>query len=165
MGDNFMKEDFILALIDKLDASGIAELDYCEGGSHLVLRKNTAPGVSSVLSASASPSRPAAYSGKDTGSRQNNENDQNIVENENTEGGELITSPIVGTFYPAPGSDAPSFVRPGSKVKTGDTLCILEAMKMMNRLVAEFDCEIIAVKAAGGDFIEFGQPLFVVKRL
>jgi acetyl-CoA carboxylase biotin carboxyl carrier protein len=77
----------------------------------------------------------------------------------------VITSPIVATFYSAPGPDAPPFVRPGKKVKSGDTLCILEAMKMMNHLEAEFDCEILAVKAGGGDLVEYGQILFEVKRL
>ncbi|AEF84024.1 acetyl-CoA carboxylase, biotin carboxyl carrier protein [Treponema primitia ZAS-2] len=82
-----------------------------------------------------------------------------------TAGTELITSPIVASYYASPSPDAPPFVRPGTRVKTGDTLCILEAMKMMNHLEAEFDCEIIAVKAAGGDLVEYGQALFEVKRL
>jgi acetyl-CoA carboxylase biotin carboxyl carrier protein len=56
-------------------------------------------------------------------------------------------------------------VKVGSKVKAGDTLCILEAMKMMNHLEAEFDCEILAVKASNGDLVEYGQTLFEVKRL
>jgi acetyl-CoA carboxylase biotin carboxyl carrier protein len=71
----------------------------------------------------------------------------------------------VATFYAAPGPDAPAFVKAGSKVKAGDTLCILEAMKMMNHLEAEFDCEVLAVKAASGDLVEYGQALFEVKRL
>jgi acetyl-CoA carboxylase biotin carboxyl carrier protein len=71
----------------------------------------------------------------------------------------------VATFYAAPGPDAPAFVRPGSVVKAGDTLWILEAMKMMNHLEAEFDCEILSVKAANGDLVEYGQTLFEVKRL
>jgi acetyl-CoA carboxylase biotin carboxyl carrier protein len=72
---------------------------------------------------------------------------------------------MVAVFYPSPTPDAPPFVRPGSKVKAGDTLCILEAMKMMNRLEAEFDCEVLSVKAAGGELVEFGQDLFEVKRV
>jgi acetyl-CoA carboxylase biotin carboxyl carrier protein len=71
----------------------------------------------------------------------------------------------VATFYGAPGPDAPPFVKPGSKVKAGDSLCILEAMKMMNHLEAEFDCEIVSVLASGGDLVEYGQALFEVKRL
>jgi acetyl-CoA carboxylase biotin carboxyl carrier protein len=131
-----MNENLIFTLMDKLNTSGLAELEYSDGTSHLVLRKARAN----------SAGVPAGGRAVHTS-------------------GETITSPIVGTFYPAPNPDAPSFVRPGSKVKTGDILCILEAMKMMNQLVAEFDCEIIAVKAASGDLVEFGQTLFEVKRL
>jgi acetyl-CoA carboxylase biotin carboxyl carrier protein len=79
--------------------------------------------------------------------------------------GELITSPIVATFYAASGPDAPPFVEKGGRVKAGETLCILEAMKMMNHLEAEFDCEILSIKAASGDLVEYGQALFEVKRL
>ena len=80
-------------------------------------------------------------------------------------GNETITSPIVATFYGAPRPDAPSFVKAGSRVKAGDSLCILEAMKMMNHLEAEFDCEIVSVLASNGDLVEYGQALFEVKRL
>jgi acetyl-CoA carboxylase biotin carboxyl carrier protein len=79
--------------------------------------------------------------------------------------GEAITSPIVATFYASSSPDAPPFVTVGSKVKSGETLCILEAMKMMNKLEAEFHCEILAIKAKSGDMVEYGQPLFTVKRL
>jgi len=79
--------------------------------------------------------------------------------------GEIITSPIVATFYRSSSPDAPLFVEVGTKVKAGQTLCILEAMKMMNHLEAEFDCEILAVKAENGDMVEYGQALFEVKRL
>jgi acetyl-CoA carboxylase biotin carboxyl carrier protein len=79
--------------------------------------------------------------------------------------GELITSPIVATFYDSPGPEAPPFVKPGGRVKAGETLCILEAMKMMNHLEAEFDCEILQVQAENGVLVEYGQPLFEVKRL
>jgi acetyl-CoA carboxylase biotin carboxyl carrier protein len=71
----------------------------------------------------------------------------------------------VATYYSAASPDTPPFVKAGSKVKAGDTLCILEAMKMMNHLEAEFDCEIIEAHAASGDLVEYGQSLFTVKRL
>jgi acetyl-CoA carboxylase biotin carboxyl carrier protein len=77
----------------------------------------------------------------------------------------MITSPIVATFYSAPSPDAPPFVKPGTKVKVGQTLCILEAMKMMNHLEAEFNCEIIETHVASGDLVEYGQNLFTVKKL
>jgi acetyl-CoA carboxylase biotin carboxyl carrier protein len=79
--------------------------------------------------------------------------------------GVYIRSPIVGVFYASSEPDAPPFVKAGSTVKTGQILCVLEAMKMMNKLEAEFDCEITAVKASNGDMVEYGQILFEVKRL
>jgi acetyl-CoA carboxylase biotin carboxyl carrier protein len=60
--------------------------------------------------------------------------------------------------------DAPPFVKAGDKVKKGQTLCILEAMKMMNKLDAEADCEILDIKAKPGDLVEFGQVLFEIRK-
>jgi len=79
--------------------------------------------------------------------------------------GELITSPMVGTFYQAPSPDSPPYVRVGDKVKKGQTLCIIEAMKIMNELEAEFDCEILEILVEDGQPVEFDTPLFRVKRL
>ena len=76
-----------------------------------------------------------------------------------------ITSPIVGTFYSASGPDIPAFVTVGDTVKAGDTVCILEAMKMMNEITADFDCEIEAVLVSNEQKVEYGQPLFRVRKL
>jgi acetyl-CoA carboxylase biotin carboxyl carrier protein len=77
----------------------------------------------------------------------------------------FITSPIVGTFYSAPAPDVPAFVKVGDHVKNGQTVCILEAMKLMNEIQAEFDCEIEAVLVSNEQKVEYGQPLFRVKKL
>ena len=77
----------------------------------------------------------------------------------------LITSPIVGTFYAAPAPDAAPFVKVGDHVKNGQTVCILEAMKLMNEIQSEFDCEIEAVLVSNEQKVEYGQPLFRVKKL
>lgn len=79
--------------------------------------------------------------------------------------GDHISAPLVGTFYRSPAPDAPSFVEVGSKVKVGDTLCILEAMKIMNELEAEYDCEVLEILHEAGTLAEFGTPLFKVKRI
>jgi len=79
--------------------------------------------------------------------------------------GEIISSPMVGTFYASPSPDAPPFVQVGDKVKKGETLCILEAMKIMNELDAEFDCEILETLVEDGEAVEYDKPLFVVKKL
>ncbi len=73
-----------------------------------------------------------------------------------------IKSPMVGIFYTAPSPDAEPFVKVGSKVKKGDTLCIIEAMKLMNDVVAEEDGEIVEVCAENGSLVEFGQTLFKI---
>ena len=77
----------------------------------------------------------------------------------------FITSPIVGTFYSAPSPDAPAFVKVGDVVKNGQTVCIMEAMKLMNEIQSEFDCEIEAVLVSNEHKVEYGQPLFRVKKL
>ena len=77
----------------------------------------------------------------------------------------FITSPIVGTFYSAPAPDAPAFVKVGDQVKNGQTVCILEAMKLMNEIQSDYDCEIEAVLVSNEQKVEYGQPLFRVKKL
>jgi acetyl-CoA carboxylase biotin carboxyl carrier protein len=75
-----------------------------------------------------------------------------------------VTSPFVGTFYRSPSPDAPSFVEVGSVVRVGQTLCIIEAMKLMNEIEAEHSGTITDVFAQSGKAIEFGQKLFRIKK-
>lgn len=76
-----------------------------------------------------------------------------------------VQSPIVGTFYRSPGPDSPPFVQVGDTVKKGDTLCIIEAMKVMNELEADFDMEIVNIVADNGQLVEYGQVVFEVNKL
>ena len=78
---------------------------------------------------------------------------------------ELILAPIVGTFYSAAAPDIPAYVKVGDHVKSGQTVCILEAMKLMNEIQADYDCEIEAVLVSNEQKVEYGQPLFRVKKL
>ena len=87
------------------------------------------------------------------------------VESIDSEDESYITSPIVGTFYAAPSPDAKAFVKVGDRVKAGQTVCILEAMKLMNEIESDYDCEIEAVLASNEQKVEYGQPLFKVKKL
>lgn len=142
-----MDDTLIITILEKFSTGSIAELDFQDETAHLILRKERVPGASGAQSAETAPpvhtAKTSPLSPK----------------------GETITSPIVATFYASPGPDSPSFVTAGTKVKAGDTLCILEAMKMMNHLEAEYDCEILSIYAKSGDLVEFGQILFEVKRL
>ncbi len=77
---------------------------------------------------------------------------------------QTVDCPIVGTFYTAPSPGESPFVLAGSKVKKGDVLCIIEAMKLMNEIEAEEDLEILEVLATNGQMAEYGQPLFAVRQ-
>ena len=79
--------------------------------------------------------------------------------------GEVINSPMVGTYYSSPSPESPSFVEVGSTVKKGQTLCILEAMKIMNEVEAEYDCKIIEILVKDGSPVEYDMPIFVVEKL
>ncbi|WP_161597552.1 acetyl-CoA carboxylase biotin carboxyl carrier protein [Fluviispira multicolorata] len=76
--------------------------------------------------------------------------------------GTTITSPFVGTFYRSPSPEVAPFVENGSKIKKGQALCIVEAMKLMNEIEAEIDGEIVAILAENAKPVEFGTPLFIV---
>lgn len=74
-----------------------------------------------------------------------------------------ITSPMVGVFYASPAEDADPYVQVGDRVKKGQTLCIVEAMKLMNEIVAETDGQIVEICAQNGQVVDFGCPLFRIK--
>lgn len=76
--------------------------------------------------------------------------------------GKTVKSPMVGTFYRAPNPEAPPFVEVGKAVKVGDTLCIIEAMKLMNEIESEFAGNIVEILVENGQPIEYGQPLFII---
>ena len=149
-----MDDRFILTIIDKFNDSSITELELDDKTSRLALRKGQTSAVPPVSAAAAAPAGEHAVrlgiAAHPAG--------------EAPDGGEKIKSPIVATFYAAPSPDSPPFVKPGKKIKKGQTLCILEAMKMMNHLEAEFDCEIVEVHATSGELVEYGQEIFTVKR-
>ena len=77
--------------------------------------------------------------------------------------GSAVTAPLVGTFYASPAPEKPPFVQVGDRVKKGDTLCLIEAMKMMSEIPAPCDCVIEAVLKASGDLVSFGEPLLRYK--
>jgi acetyl-CoA carboxylase biotin carboxyl carrier protein len=76
----------------------------------------------------------------------------------------IVTSPIVGTFYRAPDPNAPPFVQPGDAVKKGQTLCIIEAMKMMNNIDSEYEGTVVKVFVENGQPVQFGERLFAIRR-
>lgn len=134
----------IRELVAILEKSSLVELTIEEGGSKIHLsRKGELAG-------------PLATSSLATALGE-------AVEEDTDE--DYITSPIVGTFYSAAGPDIPAFARVGDKLKAGETICILEAMKMMNEITVGFDCEVEAILVSNEQKVEYGQPLFRIKKL
>jgi len=143
----------ILAVLEKFNQTALAEFKYKEGSVELHLKRHAevtyaAPIAGSVPAHSAPASAPVATA----------------VAPHAAEGAETINSPIVGTVYRSPAPDAPPFIEEGKLVKKGETLCIIEAMKVMNELVAEFDCEILHILVDSQHFVEYGTPLFEVRK-
>lgn len=87
----------------------------------------------------------------------------NEVEEASVESGHKVKSPMVGSFYRAPSPDAKPFIEVGQSVKTGDTLCIIEAMKMMNQIESDKDGVVKAILLNDGDAVEFDQPLVIIE--
>lgn len=92
-------------------------------------------------------------------------NNISIDNKDNDRDFEYIKSPIVGTFYKAVSPDADAFVSVGQRISKGDVICIVEAMKLMNEITAEYDCEIISVLGENGKMVQYGDSLFKVRRI
>ena len=87
----------------------------------------------------------------------------NDKKEEKIQEGNVVTSPMVGTFYSKPSPNSEPYVEVGKKVKKGDVLCIIEAMKLMNEIESEFDGEIIEILVKDEEPVEYGKPLFIIK--
>lgn len=94
-----------------------------------------------------------------------NENDDDMIAPSKKRDGDTLTSPMVGTFYRAPSPGSAPYVHVGDKVKKGQTLAIIEAMKIMNEIEAEYDCIIQEIMPADAQPVEYGEVLFVLERL
>lgn len=162
-----MDDKTLLALFDRFEKSSASEMKYSGNGYSFELRRKEAfvapavqyPGGTEVKTTSVETRTPAHVASPAPHVPAGTE-DSGI-----SSGNELIKSPIVGTFYRSPSPDAPAFVDVGKKVKAGQKICIIEAMKMMNALEAEINCEIVKVLVNNGDMVEFDQPLFEVRPL
>jgi len=139
-----MKFDNIERLFSIFDKSTLLEFRYEDSDLEIYLSRKGESGQAGAVV----PTAPVAA--------------PNIEEKDETES--YITSPIVSTFYPAPSPGAKPFVAVGDKVSIGQTVCILEAMKIMTEVKCEFECEIESVLVSSGQKVEYGQPLFRVKR-
>ncbi|WP_373020425.1 acetyl-CoA carboxylase biotin carboxyl carrier protein [Thiomicrorhabdus sp.] len=145
----------IRKLIEIVEQSDIAEIEIKEGEHNIRITRSKEPIMMAapaavqyeapVQSAPAPASAPAAADAP--------------VEIS----GHQVTSPMVGTFYEAPSPDAPAFVKVGDKVAVGDTLCIIEAMKIMNPIEADVAGTVKQIIGVNGEPVQYGQPLFIIE--
>ena len=145
----------LYALMEKFEKSGLSELVFKRSGEEICLKKVlTAPPAPAPVSFAPSmhAQTEARTPAPETAPKQASDT-------------EIIHAPLVGTFYRAAAPDAPPFVEKGDTVKKGKTLCILEAMKLMNEFQAEFDLVIVSILVENGRMVEFGTPLFEVRRI
>jgi acetyl-CoA carboxylase biotin carboxyl carrier protein len=157
--------DFIQRLIQAIDASGLDSIEIERAGTRIKLSKTPPPAAApayAMAPQAAMPMQPPAQAaGGAAGAASAAAAEApkpptpstNLVD---------IKSPMVGTFYQAPAPDAPAYVEVGKRIKKGDTLCIIEAMKLMNEMEAEVAGTIVEVLAGNGEPVEYGQVLFRV---
>lgn len=160
-----MKVEQILQLIDAVSASELTEFKYEEDGVKLSLKKTCEKEVTVIPAAPmtpaplpAAPAVPApAPSAAPVAAAAAPE-----TQGESSPSGNVVTSPLVGTFYAAPAEDAAPFVKVGDSVKEGQVLAIVEAMKLMNEIESDFIGTVTEILVENGQAVEFGQPLFVI---
>lgn len=147
-------------LIELLEESGVSEIEIKEGEESVrISRKLENTTVQYVV---APPSLPASPLPAVPPTEQRAPHAPASTADAVPEG-HVVTSPMVGTFYRAPAPTQPPFVEVGSQIKTGDTLCIVEAMKMLNQIESDKTGMVVAILVENGQPVEFGQPLFVIK--
>ena len=150
----------IKKLMELLEESGIAEIEVKEGEESIKLSRNisstTNMQVPQIIPQPVQTSQPPT-------NQQASDMGANAVDNLKKEKRNTVNSPMVGTFYASASPESKPFVTIGQSVKKGDTLCILEAMKMMNQVQAESDGKIVEILVDNAEPVEFDQPLFVLE--
>ena len=153
-----MNYDEIKKLIDDMGNSKIDELSIeFPDGIKISMKKDKAPVMPAVPQETVqyiTVPEPKVAANKDSKEDKPTEKEENY---------KVVKSPMVGTFYSKSSPKAEPYVKVGSKVKKGDILCIVEAMKLMNEIESEFDGEVVEICANDGDMVDYGKPLFKLK--
>jgi acetyl-CoA carboxylase biotin carboxyl carrier protein len=142
-------------LIELLEESGISEIEISEGEESVRISRYPKPGVVSTAVVPAAPAAAAPATAPAIPAPQEAAAAPTR--------GQQVTAPMVGTFYSGPAPGAKPFVELGTEVKPGDTLCVIEAMKMMNQIESEYAGRVVSILVENGSPVEFGQPLFVIE--
>jgi acetyl-CoA carboxylase biotin carboxyl carrier protein len=141
-------------LIDLVQESGIAELEITEGEEKVKIVKGGVVSVAAApVIAAAVPERAPAAAAPAVPA---------VEPTEAAPEGHVVKAPMVGTFYRSPSPDAKAFVELGQTVKEGETICIIEAMKLMNEIEADAGGVVKAILVENGQPVEYGQPLFIL---
>lgn len=143
-------------LIDLVEESGISELELTEGEEKVRISRAMAPGIAPVTQYVAAPAPAPVAAAPATAVAAPAAAPAEALD------GKVVKSPMVGTFYRASSPDAKAFVDVGSSVNTGDTLCIIEAMKLLNEIESEFSGTIKKIFVENGQPVEYGEPLFLI---
>jgi acetyl-CoA carboxylase biotin carboxyl carrier protein len=138
-------------LIDLVEESGISELELTEGEEKVRISRAMAPGAAPVTQYVAAPAPVAAAPAAIPAAVP-----AEVIE------GKVVKSPMVGTFYRASSPDAKAFVDVGDNISTGETLCIIEAMKLLNEIESEYTGVIKKIFVENGQPVEYGEPLFLI---
>jgi acetyl-CoA carboxylase biotin carboxyl carrier protein len=156
-------------VLEFMGKHGLEEFEYERDSFRIRLKKasnNSGPVLRSaivpeiVIASSSGLAAPAAASSAAAAGSGGAARDAAPAEAGRAEDLHMIKSPIVGTFYASPGPEADPFVRPGDRVKSGQVLCIIEAMKLMNEIESDVDGEVMRIFVENGQPVEYGEPLF-----
>jgi acetyl-CoA carboxylase biotin carboxyl carrier protein len=146
-------------LVELLEESGIAEIEIAEGEESVRISRYPQGGFAAPAAPPQQPPAPPPAASAAPAS----ETGPDEPEVEELPPGHVMQAPMVGTFYRAPSPGADSFVETGQSVAVGDTLCIIEAMKMLNQIEADKAGTVKSVLVENGEPVEFGQPMFVIE--
>ena len=148
----------IKSLIELLENSSLSELEIVEGEESVRLSRTLVAAAQAPVAVAAAPAGVPATEASRKPLIEIPEPDETAIPE-----GQMVRSPMVGTFYGSPSPDAESFMEIGAQVSVGDTLCIIEAMKMFNQIESDFSGELVAILVENGQPVEYDEPLFVIR--
>ena len=157
-----MEKKDIYELMDRFDKSGLGEIELEMQGVKVVMRKGGQV-VASAGTVAMPSNMMSTITNNSTIDNLGMENNTVVSNNENNINQKTINAPLVGTFYRAPSPDDKPYVEVGSKVKKGDVIGIIEAMKLMNEITATEDGEITAIEVENGEMVEYDQVIMRIK--
>lgn len=159
-----MEFEQMLQLIQAVSDSSLTEFKYDEKGVKLSLKKEQKEVMVQSMVQAPALAEPVKTSSVPASGAQQTAKTAEIAETAETQiSGNIVKSPLVGTFYAAPSEGAEAFVKVGDSVKEGQTLAIIEAMKLMNDIESDFTGTVAEILVQNGEAVEYGQPLFVIQ--